>query len=106
MGLKYYNRYQRLNTIDQIISPPFIKLDEKQTDDMIIYDLNKTRLDKVSQEYYGSPYYGWLILMANPEYRGLEWNITDGQAIRVPLPLEDTIREYETKLNQRLNYYG
>jgi hypothetical protein len=44
--------------------------------------------------------------MANPEYGGLEWNIGDGQMIRIPLPLNETLREYERKLNLRLNYYG
>jgi hypothetical protein len=102
----YYDRYKRLNSDESAISPPFIKLDEKGSDQIIRYDINKTRLDKVSQEYYGVPYYSWLILMANPEYGGLEWNIKDGQAIRIPLPLDTTIREYERKLKQRLDYYG
>ena len=102
----YYNRYRKLNNDDTIISPPFVKLDDKSTDTMIIYDIRKTRLDKVSQEYYGVPYYSWLILMANPEYGGLEWNIKDGQAVRIPLPLDATLREYERKLIQRLDYYG
>ena len=106
MALTYYNRYRRLNTDDQIVSPPFVKLDEKQTDDIVIYDVAKTRLDKLSQQYYGTPYFGWLILMANPEYNGLEWNILDGQIVRIPFPLEDTIKEYETKLSQRIDYYG
>ena len=102
----YFNRYRKLNTDQGVISPPFIKLDEKSTDDMIQYDKRKSRLDKISQDYYGAPYYGWLILMANPEYGGLEWNIGDGQMLRVPLPLNETLKEYEKKLNQRLNYYG
>jgi hypothetical protein len=102
----YYNRYRKLNSDETIISPPFIKLDEKRTDAMIIYDVRKSRLDKISQEYYGVPYYGWLILMANPEFGGLEWNIKDGDAVRIPLPLDSTLREYERKLIQRLDYYG
>ena len=101
----YYNRYQTLNTSDQIVSPPFVKLDEKDTDDFMIYDLGKSRLDKASMQYYDSPYYGWLILMANPIYKN-EWEIPDGQPIRIPLPLQDTLTEYKNKLKQRLNYYG
>jgi hypothetical protein len=44
--------------------------------------------------------------MANPEFGGLEWNIKDGQAVRIPQPLDVTLREYERKLVQRLDYYG
>jgi hypothetical protein len=102
----YYNRYKRLFTDEKMVSPPFVKLDEKSTDTMIIYNIGKSRLDKISQEYYGSPYYSWLILVANPEYLGLEWNINDGDAVRVPLPLDTTLVEYERKLNQRLNFYN
>jgi hypothetical protein len=102
----YYNRYRKLNTDDKIISPPFVALTPKETDDAIVYDKNKTRLDKVSQNYYDAPYYGWLILMANPEFGGEEWNILDGQTVRIPLPLEDSLKEYERKLRQRIYYYG
>lgn len=102
----YFNRYKKLNNDQTIISPPFVKLDEKSTDTMVIYKINKTRLDKISQEYYGVPYYSWLILMANPEFGGLEWNIRDGQAIRIPLPLDVTLSEYERKISQRLSFYG
>ena len=105
MGNYYYNRYRTLNTDDKVISVPFIPLDPKDTDGMIIYDKNKTRLDKVSQNEYDSPFYGFLILMANPEFRE-EWQILDGQAIRIPLPLEETLKEYQTKLSQRIEYYG
>ena len=102
----YYNRYRKLNTDDGVLSPPFVKLDEKNTDDMMQYDINKSRLDKISQQYYGAPYYGWLILMANPQYGGLEWNIKDGEFIRIPFPLDATLKEYEQKIVKRLAYYG
>jgi hypothetical protein len=102
----YFNRYKKLNNDEVTISPPFVKLDEKGTDSMVIYDARKSRLDKISQEFYGVPYYGFLILLANPEFGGLEWNIKDGQAIRIPLPLDVTLREYDRKIMQRLEYYG
>lgn len=102
----YYNRYRKLNTDDKIISPPYVALTPKETDNMIVYDKNKTRLDKVSQNYYDAPYYGWLILLANPEFGGEEWNILDGQTVRIPLPLDESLKEYERKLRQRLDYYG
>jgi hypothetical protein len=102
----YFNRYKKLNNDSGVISPPFIKLDEKSSDQMVIYNTTRTRLDKLSQEYYGAPYYSWLILLANPEFGGLEWNIKEGQAVRIPYPLDATIIEYERKIRQRLDYYG
>ena len=102
----YYNRYNTLNNDSQSLSAPRIKLSEKSTDEMIVYNVNKTRLDKVSLQYYNSPYFGFLILMANPQYGGLEWNIQDGQVIRIPYPLKETLDEYILKLSQRLAYYG
>jgi hypothetical protein len=102
----YYNRYKRLNNDSSVVSPPFIKLTEKSSDQMVIYNTGKTRLDKLSQDYYGVPYYSWLILLANPEFGGLEWNIKEGQAVRIPLPLNETLNEYEVKIRQRLDYYG
>lgn len=104
--MAYFNRYRFLNNDEVNITPPFIKLTEKNTDQFVQYNKNRSRLDKISQEMYGSPYYGWLILMANPELGGLEWSIPDGTAIRVPYPLDESIREYERKLNNRLNYYS
>jgi hypothetical protein len=44
--------------------------------------------------------------MANPEFGGQEWNILDGQTLRIPLPLDETLKEYERKLRQRIDYYG
>ena len=41
---KYFNRYRKLTTNDIVTSPPFIKLDEKDTDIMVIYRVNKTRI--------------------------------------------------------------
>jgi len=104
--MSYLNRYRKLYDDESMITPPFVKLTEKVSDRFVQYNVNKSRLDKISQEYYGEPFYGWLILIANPELGGLEWNIIDGQNIRVPLPLDVTLREYETKLRERLDYYG
>lgn len=106
MALNYFNRYKRLNSDEKRISPPFIKLTEKQTDKFATYTVNKSRLDKLSQQYYGVPYYGWLILMGNPELGASEWEYLDNTTLRIPYPLQDTLREYETKLKNRLDYYG
>jgi hypothetical protein len=78
---------------------PFIKLRNKNTDIKVVYNKNK-RLDRLSNEYYDSPYYGWLILLANPKYGGMEFDIPEDSVIRIPFPLMDTLREYQQKVDQ------
>jgi hypothetical protein len=65
-----------------------------------------TRLDKVSQQYYGSPTFGWLILMGNPIYGGLEWNIPDGAILTIPYPLITSLQDYKNELENYFFYYG
>ena len=49
---------------------PSIRLNPKASDRKIVYKTGKSRLDKLSQQFYDSPYYGWLIMLANPNIRG------------------------------------
>lgn len=48
----------------------------------------------ISNTYYGDPNYDWLIMMANPEYGSMEFDIPDGTILRVPYPLKETIDNY------------
>jgi hypothetical protein len=85
---------------------PYLDLPVKATDKMLLYKKNVTRLDKLSDDYYGSPYFGWLILQANPQFGGREWEIADNALIRVPLPLVTTLQDYKTALETHNFYYG
>ena len=72
MGFPYYNRYSTfLINGDQTVVP-YVSVPNKTSDKTYIYKVGKSRLDKVSQEFYGTPYFGWLILQANPQFGGLE----------------------------------
>lgn len=103
----YHNRYALfLDEDENHRFYPFIELENKNSDYLVLYTVGKTRLDKVSQEYYGDPYHEWLILQANPEHGGLEWNIPDNTLIRVPYPLSVTIQEFRRKLNRQKRIYG
>ena len=102
----YYDRYKYFRSDGKITSTPFIYIDERTTDKFIVYKLAETRLDKVSQTYYGEPYYNWLILNANPKYGGMEFNINDGDVIRVPFPFRDALQEFENKTQSYINRYG
>lgn len=101
----YVNRYSKFVINNQSISVPFIKLPEKGTDDFTTYKIGKSRLDKISDDKYGAPYFGFLILVANPEYGGLEWNIPDNALLRIPFPLEQSLKDYDFAMKQRLSYY-
>lgn len=94
MAKQYFDRYQKFKMDNQVKVLPFIKIPRQPTDIIIEYK-NKTRLDIVSQTYYGAPYYSWLILQANPEYGGLEFDIPEGATIRVPFPLITALQNYQ-----------
>jgi len=103
---QYYDRYSYFKSNGEIASTPLIKIIERDTDKFIVYKVAETRLDRVSQTYYGVPYYNWLILNANPKYGGLEFNIKDGDIVRVPFPFLSTIQEFESKTQQYITQYG
>jgi hypothetical protein len=63
-------------------------------------------MDKISQQYYGTPYFGWLILLANPISGGLEWNINDGSILTIPFPLVASLQDYKNALDNHFFYYG
>lgn len=102
----YYNRYDQFTSNGTAVSVPFVKLPEKATDTFVVYKQNRSRLDKISQDKYNSPYFGWLIMLANPEYGGLEWLIPDNATLRVPFPLDQSMSYYKTAMALKLSYYG
>jgi hypothetical protein len=81
-------------------------LPSKPTDKAFIYKVAKSRLDKVSQEFYNSPVFGWLILQANPQFGGLENNIYDGAVLIIPFPLLPSLQDYKAALENHFYYYG
>ena len=103
---QYDNRYENFETNGKQTTVPFIKLPNKTTDLFTEYTTAKSRLDKISQQYYGDPYHGWVIMLANPEYGGLEWLIPDGAIIRIPYPLNDTLTLYNSLLDNHIKMYG
>jgi hypothetical protein len=85
---------------------PGITIPNLSGDKRILYKLGQTRLDKVSNDYYNAPYYGWLILLANPEFGGLEFTIPDQSILRIPFPFESAINSYITQVNSYKSLYG
>jgi hypothetical protein len=106
MGASYYNRYTDFTVDGKHIPIPYIPLKSKSTDKKIIYKVGRSRLDKISALYYDTPYFGWLILQANPAVGGLEWNIKDGQVLIVPYPLVASLQEYKKGVDEYFFFYG
>ena len=107
MGKKqYYNRYNDFIIDGQQTVFPYVTIPGKSSDKKYIYRVGQSRLDKVSQQYYGSPFFGWLILQANPTYGGEEWNVSDGSILTIPFPLITSIQDYNNELNNYFYYYG
>lgn len=106
MSRNYYNRYDEFLVDGQFKIVPGIEIPIKKTDKYIPYKKNKTRLDKVSQEKYGSPLFGWLIMLANPSAGGVEFEIPDNFLIRIPFPLISTLQDYKRAVELYKLYYG
>jgi len=104
--MDYYNRYKDFLINGQQTVVPFINISQRFTDQRYVYTKNKSRLDKISFEKYGTPYFGWLILAANPMYGGLEQNIPDGTILIIPFPLTASLQDYKAALDTYIFYYG
>jgi hypothetical protein len=94
-----YDRYKRFRVNGVIKIVPGITIDPKSTDYFETYTLGLSRLDIISAEYYGDANYDWLIMLANPEYGSLEYNIPDGATLRIPYPLSSTLENYNNKID-------
>ena len=107
MSRKYLNRYQYfVNNAGNFTIVPGIQIPIKSTDKYIQYVKGKDRMDKISQQYYESPTFGWLIMQANPLAGGIEFEIPDKFIIRVPYPLTTTLQDYKSAVDLYNLYYG
>jgi hypothetical protein len=106
MARQTYNRYTDFVINGQQTVVPYINLPSKTTDKRFIYKVGQSRLDKVSQQYYDTPVFGWLILVANSNYGGQEWNIPDGAILTIPFPLVASLQDYKNELENHFFYYG
>jgi hypothetical protein len=106
MGYPYYNRYSEFLINGEQTIVPYVSLPQKPSDQTYIYKVGRSRLDKVSQEFYGAPYFNWLILQANPQFGGLENTIYDGAVLIIPFPLIPSLQDYKAALENHFYYYG
>jgi len=106
MAYQYYNRYSEFLVNGEQSVVPYVQLPSKPSDKSFIYRIGISRLDKVSQQFYNSPYFSWLILQANPIFGGMENNIYDGAVLVIPFPLISSLQDYKGALDNYFYYYG
>ena len=103
---QYFDRYQYFEEDGNFKIVPGIELPIKSGDKYIQYKKGKDRLDKISDEYYNSPSFGWLILIANPLAGSVEFEIPDGFLLRIPFPLIPSLQDYRRSVDLYKFYYG
>ena len=95
-----YNRYSILKNGDGTTDlMPFVTIPVNATDKYEYWNKEFSRLDKLSEKYYGNPFYDFLILYANPQYVS-EFDFEDQKLIRIPFPLSKAKSDYENALSQ------
>jgi hypothetical protein len=103
---QYFNRYEFFieDGVHKIV--PGVTIPTKSTDKFLNYKKGKDRLDKVSQEYYNTPLFGWLIMLANPSVGSVEFEIPDNAILRIPFPLINSLQDYKKGVELYKLYYG
>lgn len=102
---KHLDRYEEFRDNNSIRPMPGLTIPKKSSDKNVIYKQGESRLDKFSQTYYGTPYFGWLIMLCNQQFGGMEFDIPNNQVIRIPFPLDNAVNRYlnEIKKYKELN---
>ena len=93
-----YDRYSILANSDGTYKMmPFVNLPVNPSDKYEYWNTASCRYEKLANKYYGNPFYDFLILYGNPQFAS-EYDIPDGQLIRVPFPLSKAKSDYENAL--------
>lgn len=95
-----YFYYRNNGNVDQL---PFVNIPVSSSDRYEEWRDGQSRMDVMSQKYYNDPLFDWVILQANPQYV-LEFDIPDGEIIRIPYPLESVLKLYDDTLKNIRNF--
>ena len=106
MSRNYFDRYQYFIDNGEFKIVPGLEIPIKGTDRYYQFKKTKDRLDKISQEFYGSPTFGWLIMLSNPSAGLNEFEISDNYILRIPFPLISSLQDYKRAVELYNLYYG
>lgn len=96
---EYYDRYASFRGNGKVALIPNLQIGYSNSDLNIVYDRSRMRLDSLSYKYYGDANYAWLIMLANPKYGSLEFEIPDMCNLRIPYPLTTALARYEKSVS-------
>lgn len=96
----YYNFYNKFITNGTMGFIPFVKIAFSESDKTYTWNDRIDKLDNLSEVFYGTPYMGKLILMANPEFGCNEYDIPSNSTLRIPYPLKSGIQRYIDSVNK------
>lgn len=96
----YFDRYKDFRINGEIKPLPRIIIPTLATDKTVVYKQGVTRFDVLSNTYYNNPYHGYLIMLANPQFGGMEFDIPDNEIIRIPFPFESALERYNFAVKQ------
>jgi len=102
----YVDRYSQFRVNAGMKPLPGIKIPTSDSDLNYVYKQGVARLDKISNMYYNNAWSGWLIMAANPQFGGLEFNIPDMTAIRIPYPFDNAVSRYMSEIRNHKLLYG
>lgn len=102
----YYNRYNLLRYNNNNYMMPRVIIPLSSTDKETVYKKGITRFDKLSDDYFGNPYHGFLILAANPQFTEMEFDIEEGSIIRIPYPFENALTLYNNAIKEHILLEG
>ena len=98
-----YKRYTILTDSNGVTEMmPFVNLPVNSSDKYEYWNTTFSRMDKLANKYYGNPFYDFFINYANPLYIS-EFDIPDGELIRIPFPLAKVKADYEQALTEYRN---
>lgn len=98
-----YDRYEIFRNDDGSIDQlPFVTIPQNPSDKYVNWKLGVDRLDKLAKRYYDNELFDFIILLANPTYIS-EFDIDDGDVIRIPFPLDKARTDYENGLKRIRN---
>lgn len=104
---EYYNMYEKFfqkNGENYVAVNIFIP--NKSSDKNIVYKQGQSRLDVISNDFYNSPFFRFLIFSANPTLPSNEFEIPDNTNIRIPFPLTTSLQDWENSVIQYRKIYG
>lgn len=96
------SRYTHLTFDGKMADMPKVPIPVRSTDKFVTYNSNLIRIDRIAGNLYGDESYGWLIMLANPEYF-MEFDIPRNTVIRVPFPHKDAEADYVSKILELKN---